>query len=204
MKLICKLNLSNKKDEGHISQIVTGFMMLKNKGIIDLEINRTNKHPFTGIVEVILNNKMNILYDMADGYVFDQQIVREYAKNADFYFKRSFNESYHSQYNYNIYPIGFNYHVTTKGNILDKPVDQSLISQLKWYTKEILGKNYHQNFYVDDFEFLPRKIDSSPMILFITRTWSNEDGLDFNETFEIDNFRAECIRGLKRNMEIIL
>ena len=40
-KLRCRLNVSSKKSAEHISQIITGFIMLKEQGLIDLKINRT-------------------------------------------------------------------------------------------------------------------------------------------------------------------
>lgn len=200
-KMKCRINISNKKGDGHISQIITGFMMLHQEGIIDLEINCSKEYPFVGIVEVIINNEINVLYDMADGYVFDIEKVKEYARKADFYFKRSFNDEYNQQYDFapRIYPLGLNYHVTTKDNILDKPLDDSLLNRGKWLLKEIQGKNLHQNFYVEKFEDAPRQTNLEPTILFTTRTWSGEgDKLDVEETRYIDEMRAEIIRRLRK------
>ena len=41
---------------------------------------------------MIVNDEINILYDMADGYLFDIENVQEYAKRADYYFKRSISD----------------------------------------------------------------------------------------------------------------
>lgn len=199
--LKCRLNISTKKGDGHISQIVTGFMMLKKQGIIDLEINCSSDYPFVSIVEVIMNNEINILYDMADGYIFDVGKVKEYAQKADYYFKRSFNREYNNNYDFasRIHPLGLNYHVTIKDNILDKPIGDNFLNRLKWRYKESQSKNYHQNFYVNKFENEPKLNNSDPLILFTTRTWSNEGGnINPDEAIYIDDMRAACIRRLKK------
>ncbi|MDG0791757.1 hypothetical protein OMP38_13440 [Cohnella ginsengisoli] len=163
-KLKCRINISANKGEGHISQIITGFLMLKEQGIIDLEINRSRNHPFTGIVEVIVNDKINVLYDMADGYNFDLGEVQAYARKTAFYFKRSYNEEYNNRYDFGsrIYPLGLNYHVTMKNNILDKPYEANLAHRIKWYIKERFGNNYSQHFYVEKFEDTPKPSNASP------------------------------------------
>lgn len=200
-KIKCRINISSKKGDGHISQIITGFMMLDQQGIIDLEINRSLNHPFVGIVEVIIDDDINVLYDMADGYVFDVPKVKDYANRSDFYFKRSFSKDYNNDFDFSsrMYPLGLNYHVTIKDNILDKPLNDNLLNRGKWFLKEIQGKNYHQSFYVEAFEDTPKQVISDPLILFTTRTWSGEgDKLDSEETIYIDEMRAEVIRRLRK------
>ncbi|SFB29626.1 hypothetical protein SAMN05216312_105342 [Cohnella sp. OV330] len=175
--------------------------MLKEQEIIDLEINRSHNHPFTGIVEVVVNDKINVLYDMADGYIFDVGEVQAFARRTAFYFKRSYNKEYNNRYDFGsrIYPLGLNYHVTMKNNILDKPVEANIAHRLKWYIKELLGINDSRHFYVDKFEDTPKPGSSSPKILFTTRTWSGEgERLNPEETKDMDDMRAECIRKLRR------
>ncbi|NQX60387.1 glycosyltransferase family 1 protein [Paenibacillus qinlingensis] len=193
--------MAKRRGDGHISQIITGFMMLHDQKIIDLQINETAEFPFVSIVEVVINNEIRVLYDMADGYTFHLEHVEDYAERADFYFKRSYNQNYHQQYAFasRMYPLGLNYHVTMKNNRLDKPTEDNLLAKLKWYIKERQGRNYHQQFYVDKFEDFPRAVSAEPRILFATRTWSfEEEDLNSEETQYIDDMRAECIRRLRK------
>lgn len=197
-----ELYIATRDGDGHISQIVTGFLMLKKQGKIDLIINRTSGFPFVSIVQAIINEEITVLYDMADGYTFDNPLVFQYAMDADLIFKRSFNASYNEKYPFRnkIHPLGFNYHVTTKGNPLDHPKN-GLFSRAKWAFKESLNLNYHQNFYPDAFEDKPRPLPPHPKVLFTARTWSGENN-DHNqdETHYMDSMRADIIRKLRKEL----
>ncbi|WNR43798.1 glycosyltransferase family 1 protein [Paenibacillus roseipurpureus] len=198
----CRLNIAKRKGDGHISQILAGFIMLHEQKLIELDIHQSDEFPFVSIVEATINNDIKVLYDMADGYTFDQERVEAYAARADYYFKRSFNQELHHQYPFasRIHPLGLNYHVTVKNNILDKPLDGSILEKTKWYLKEKIGKNYHQKFYVEHFEDQPKEQTGEPRILFATRTWSEEvDDLSMEETKVIDDRRAQCIRELRNH-----
>lgn len=206
-KLKCKVTISSKKSAGHISQIVTGFMMLKEKGKIDLDVEISNELPHPSIIFVNINNEKLLVYDMMDGYLLTKEQMEQYLKKVDFYFKRSFSKTHNNQYknSYKIMPLGFNYHVTIKNNIIDKPYKATKKENLKWFIKETLGKNYHQNFYIEAFESIPEIINKKPLILFNTRLWipSGEEletqisGQLKEEREFINEIRVQCIRNLR-------
>ena len=97
--------------------------MLQKMKIVDLNINFVPEHavnyPTPHMIESVIDNKIKISYDMLDGYNFANQDIDNYLKGIDCYFKRSYNLNYHQDFAYSarIFPLGFNYHVTTKGNI---------------------------------------------------------------------------------------
>lgn len=185
----------------HCSQIVSGFILLKKQKLIDLKIIASDQS-FTSMVEVIINNSIRVVYDMADGYHFDLDSVKDYLLGVDYIFKRSYREECHSDIAFcnKIHPLGLNYHVTTKNNPLDKWKEKGKIIKLtKWYIKELMGLNYHQKFYVENFEDLPRLNNEKPTILLSARTWGPSDDarLVEEETMIMNKMRADCIRMLR-------
>jgi hypothetical protein len=212
-KLKCILNIFSTSE--HISQVVTGFLMLQKKGIIDLKIKYissiTNNYPFPQLVEVIIDDIV-IAYDMADG-CWEKTTVEPYLEKVDFYFKRSFNPEYHHDYlnASRIYPLGFNYHVTTNNNPLDKiniilKLNHCMNNYKKManiFTKYIYNYNFY--FHVDKFEDTPR-YSLHPSILFLTKIWSpyGESGESFVsiedkiEREYINKMRVECVRRLRK------
>ncbi len=202
MKTKVNLNLSIKKTEGHTSQIVTGFIMLRNHGLIDLEITRSSDQPYASIVEAIINNKIRVIYDVADQYLFHIDHFLKYVQGCDLYFKRSFDKTENEKYKLEhiMYPLGLNYHVTIEDNILDKPHDLNIFHKAKWFAKDILKKTYYRNFTVEHFEQTPLAPSDKPQVLFTTRTWSNEGSHEKEETFYIDNMRASIIRKLRKEL----
>lgn len=83
-------------------------------------------------------------YDVLDGYNMNLEKVDKYLENVDFYFKRSFNKEENKKMcNGNkIYPLGMNYHATTKNNPLDH---KKTILKIKDVLRKILGKNVEKN-----------------------------------------------------------
>ncbi|WP_025691417.1 hypothetical protein [Paenibacillus zanthoxyli] len=200
-KLKCRVYVPHpSKTEGHLHQIITGFMMLKEQGLIDLTIE-ISEFCVSSIVEVVVNDSIKVAYDMADGYHFDLGRVQDVIKRTDYFFKRSFNENEHSHYDFaqKIHPLGLNYFVSMKDNIMNKSY-RDFNEKVKWYIKEILGKNYHQQFYVERFESKLMKLTSKPKILFMARTWGSSEahGLEQGEYEYINETRATCIRMLRK------
>jgi hypothetical protein len=198
-KFSCEIIISPDASQ-HLSQVITGFMMLKKQNLIDLTVSLSNDS-LTSMVEVLVNGKVRLAYDMSDGYHFDLERVQKFFKRIDHIFKRSYNANNHSSYEFaqKVHPLGLNYHVTTKDNIMDKTKSNNVIGKVKWYMKEKSGKNYHQQFYVKKFEDVPRKDNLEPKILFSARTWGPSDSPELNEeeTIEMNEMRATCIRKLR-------
>lgn len=209
MKFKCKLLIY--PEHLHISQIVTGFIMLAKQGIIDLDIEVGDKEKrciSTNMIEVLIDDKIKVVYDVMDGYTYGNKCLDSYLKEVDYYFKRSYNEYDNSKYKYGykIQPLGFNYHVSTENNILDKmsldirsskglrKIKESLIEKIQ------IARGNYRTFFVEQFEQLPYYNDS-PNILFLARTWEPLDALsesENNERLAINDMRAKCIRSLKK------
>jgi len=204
MKIKCELRVY--PGTVHINQIVTGFLLLKEQNLIDLDIkidNPQNRKLSINNVEVLINDKIKIVYDLLDGYNFGEKNLDNYLDEVDLYFKRSFNKEENIKFkNYKkIQPLGFNYWITTNGNILD--------SYNRYQNNKLLIKNINiiNNLYkkkeithFKNFEQLPY-INKNPKILFLARTWepSNEISNEENEErHNINRVRAECIRELKK------
>ena len=205
----CKLNIVSLS--AHISQIITGFLMLKKAKIIDLEIDYSprnfNLYPPIQMVEAIIDNKIKVAYDMEDGYHFNQlkqQDIEKYLRGVDFYFKRSYNIENHKHFeNFErIHPLGFNYHVTTANNIVDRRITSydlvkvALFIRNAWYC---MRKKFH----VESFEDIPR-YNNETLVLFLTRVWDPEVQGEFldekmkEEREYINRVRADCIIKLRK------
>lgn len=192
----------------HVSQIVTGFLMLQKMKIVDLNINFVPEHaanyPTPHMIEAVIDNKIKISYDMLDGYNFANQNIDNYLKGIDCYFKRSYNLNYHQDFacSARIFPLGFNYHVTTKGNILDYKLGKFSMRNAAalLYRNIVFGRRLNA-FHTDHFEDMPH-IDNETLVLFLTRPWDPEEDPNFSaglkeERHYINNMRVSCIRKLR-------
>ncbi|MFZ2647443.1 MAG: hypothetical protein WAX43_03785 [Lactococcus chungangensis] len=184
--------------EQHISQILTGFIILKQEGkinnlIIEKHYNAVCNMPNEHIVEVVLNREIIIAYDVHDGYYFYKKEEKakydNYIEKVDFYFQRSYNESENKLLNEpdKIFPLGLNYFVSCNNNPLTKIDFQS--KNIHDFLASIQRRIAGRNLYVENFEKDPSKTKNIPKIIFITRTWGDR---------KLDDFRADCIRKLKK------
>lgn len=76
----------------HCSQILTGFLELKEKGIIGMQVvdDRDRQNFLNDYAVVLAEYKdLHICYDVMDGYQ-DIASVRCLSKWSDYYYKRSF------------------------------------------------------------------------------------------------------------------
>ncbi|QWU14349.1 hypothetical protein SAMN04487895_101652 [Paenibacillus sophorae] len=200
-KYSCRLYTPHpRRTEGHLHQIITGYKMLADQRLINLDVEISDSC-ILSIIEVVVNGSIRIAYDMADGYHFDLDRVQKVIERSNFVFKRSFNENEHSHYDFakKVRPLGLNYFVTTKNNIMDKTY-KNFSERMNWCIKEAMGKNYHQQFYVDRFEHDPKEPINKPRILFMARTWGIDEapGLEQDEFRHINDTRATCIRMLRK------
>ena len=177
----------------HLSQIYDGFEKLARVGIVKLKVNygKTCNSP---ILKVKVNNKINVIYDTLDGFNWINASINnnlEYFKEktkADFYFKRSFSEELfkYAPSNCEVFPLGFNYYMSTKDSFINKNYNSSLKSIIKQKIKQRLDIN---GFLKSDpsfltsasFENLPIK-NTDNKILFLTRIWDPwETGQNYNK-----------------------
>ena len=155
--------------EPHVSQILTGFCMLKKKGKLQYKIQESSASIIRGaFVEVIYKGK-KIVYDVSDGYQ-DKNAMLELLKQCDFYFKRSFsqekNEVLGDLAANKMFPLGLNYHVSCPSHPLDKPYWKEWMKQLLRIEHNMYSNTY---FSVKRFEEKPKYKNKSFKILFATR-----------------------------------
>lgn len=184
----------------HVSQIVTGFLMLKQQGYT-LEIQEQNgTDNILGGMPVIQAEYrgQRLVYDVGDGYNVPEDILTG-LEHCDFYFKRSFskekNQKLIQHHLEKMYPLGFNYHVTYMGNPANEPFWKTL-------AKPLFGKTPDCYFVPKVFEGeAERKQDKSIKILFLARLWDDhEPGFSEEENAErtyINKMRIDIIRSLR-------
>lgn len=187
----------------HISQIATGFHMLKKQGwpieIVDKTGDREN--PFYDLpVACAQYRGKKILYDLWDGYQ-NPVDMRKCLEWADVYFKRSFsaekNRELFPEFQNKIFPLGFNYHVTYPTCPVNEPKLKSLL-------KPLMGKAPEPYFVPRVFEGKPRKTAPQDVkILFQAQLWDHRDP-DLSpemaqECAYINETRIAIVRALKEH-----
>ncbi len=178
----CTIKYNTAPGNTHVSQILAGYKMLEDKKKLKIlkavaytSFRTDGNYEHNSIVEVDFGDVI-IAYDMSDGYqsihrkgVFDAQLDR-----LDFYFKRSFDASFHSEMKNKdkVKPLGLNYLCSTHGN----PYDRYVFSDYKFddFMKFIIHqKNKRINTYdYSIFESNGIKYDNYN-ILFLTRLWDS-------------------------------
>jgi hypothetical protein len=207
----------------HISMIIVGFLMLKAQGLIRLKIipsyNNMKKYPHPHFVETIVNGKV-LVYDcsdLCDWTASDwekekwQSIssMESLMDGIDFYFKRSYSESRNiclSEVNRNkIYPLGFNFHVSIKGNPIDYYYKYFSYDYIKYIIKKYLFSYKLIPYWtIDKFEASANYVNAENLkIIFLARLWDPfcEEVLNDEKRLEreyINNTRIEIIKKLKR------
>jgi len=117
MKILCELETSNSP---HLYQLYTGFARLHENGIIDLKLKKSNNQDsfYKPIVRLKINKKINVIYDLLDGFNWisgskDDNLMhfKNEFKNVDYYFKRSYNKELlnYSPTGCSIFPLGLFY-----------------------------------------------------------------------------------------------
>lgn len=186
----------------HLSQIITGFLRLKEQGqaVEIADISRDAENPFYDLPVVLAEYRgKRIIYDLWDGYQ-DPDGIRKGLEACDFYFKRSFsaekNAALFPEEEGKIYPLGFNYHVTHRKNPINEPLWKSAL-------KPLLGRAPERYFVTEVFEEKAQKKTDGPVkILFLTRLWDDHDPAlppeQNAERTKINEMRIEIIRTLRQ------
>lgn len=185
----------------HVCQILTGFLMLKKQGYnLEFADGSADGSALSGMPAVVAEYRgKKLMYDVGDGYNVPES-VEAGARVCDFYFKRSFsrerNQQIVPQFLEKMYPLGFNYHVTYRGDPVREPWWKTL-------AKPLLGRTPDCWFTPGVFEGKAEKNTGKPVkILFLTRLWDDhEPGFSDEENAErtyINNMRIEIIRSLRQ------
>lgn len=185
----------------HISQIATGFHILKKQGfpveIVDKTGDREN--PFFDLpVACAEYQGKKIIYDLWDGYQ-NPVDMKKCLDWCDVYFKRSFsaekNAALFPEEQRKIFPLGFNYHVTYPTSPVNEPKLKSLL-------KPLMGKAPEPYFVPKVFEGKPRNTEPKNVkILFQAQLWDHRDPDLSPEMAEecayINRTRIAIVRALK-------
>lgn len=182
MAVKCSIKFNDIPGNSHISQIVAGYKMLDESGVIKIkkaepcsDFRSSGKYEHNGIVEVDLNG-IKLAYDMADGYqsihrkdVFDFQL-----DNLDFYFKRSFYPEFHKEMKNRdkVKPLGLNYLCTCKKNPYDRfflKTGNGILNESRRFLINIRSQKANQYLY-NDFESNGIRYDKYNL-LFLARIW---------------------------------
>lgn len=185
----------------HNSQIITGFLILKEQGwdvqIVDRSRDESNPFYDLPVVQAEYRGK-KLLYDLWDGYQAPDA-MKKCLEWSDIYFKRSYSEEKNQKLfpedQGKIHPLGFNYHVTHKKDPIAEPLWKAL-------AKPLFGRAPDRYFVPEVFEGkAERKTEGPVKILFLTRLWDDKDPtLDEatnRERTMINEARIEIIRTLK-------
>jgi len=216
-KITCKLLAQS--NHWHLQPTYTGFLLLYKRGLIHMtqeivkeKLYDTSQTPHLRTaravkLRVIVNDTFKICYNTHDSWEIDE----EYLDWSDFYFKSSFSRSrleYLGERAGKIFPLGIFY--TVYPPVFDKfALARSLIlPAFAWkYTLVNLASAVNlPNFYriipkLNIMEALP-DYDSSPRILFMTRTYDPYDDSERRsdkvaEKVRLNETRAGCIKLLR-------
>ena len=180
----------------HCSQILTGFLLLQEKGILDCEIRwnrelqkRVGKLP----VVCVEYNGMKIVYDVADGYNITNA-MKKLLDSTDLYYKRSYSREKNHQLftpvqNKKMLPLGMNYSVFCKGN----PYSYEW-SKPKTFLHCLRGEKLNSYFTPDKFESYPQYKKENIKILFMTRLWEDQP----EDVEELNRKRINTVRQLRK------
>lgn len=211
MSLNCELIISSETE--HLRQIYTGFSMLHRQNFLRLRQTIANEHlqnkqtadrwvdyKFFN-AKVIINDKITVIYDAHDWNWIDEEILSE----ADFYFKRSYDEEFVSKLKEGakVFPLGLNYQVASGER------DEFQLQRVAFYGGKDKIKAIFKSFHfksrgeteqLGNMQSYP-SFDSPPKILFWSRAWDtnliqNKNGREAVE--QLNENRADCVRQLRK------
>ena len=210
-KIICTSNVE------HLSQLYTGFGLLKDRGLINVEYVRSKEYKVNGkqLLITAIDNRWKIAYDTAD----DERVYDFALQDCDFYFKRSYS-SQHAAISKKIRPLGLNYAVyggsdgsfrralwafgengTSSIRVKIRGIVDSSQTLSRIASDKYSGRNLLR---VEAFEDLPKR-ERAPLILFLARVWDPSENSKLSpgradERHAINSMRAACIRGLRKEL----
>ena len=211
MNLNCELIINS--DTEHLRQIYAGFSMLHKQGFLRLKqtipneflqnknaVNRWMNYKFFN-AKVILNGKITVIYDAHDWNWIDEEILSE----ADFYFKRSYDDALVSKLKdgAKVFPLGLNYQVTSDERDefqLQRAAFYSGKDKVKAFIKGFHLKTLGETEQLDNMQSYPQ-FDAPPKCLFMARVWDTDlipDQTKQETVEQLNENRAECVRRLRK------
>ncbi len=169
---------------------------LRNKN----DQNRWDGYKFY-ITKAIINGKITVCYDTHDVNWIDEEILRQ----ADFYFKRGYDENYVSQLKDKgkVFPLGLNYHVSSSERDtfqIERTAFYGGKDKLKALIKALHKGKRGETEQLANLESLPN-LTQPPKVLFTAQVW--DPNLIENKTQKeaverLNETRAECVRRLRK------
>lgn len=185
----------------HISQIITGFLLLKEQGwdVKIVDRSRDAGNPFYDLPVALAEYRgKRLVYDLWDGYQ-NPDDMRRALEYSDFYFKRSFsaekNRQVFPEFQEKIHPLGLYYRLTHPKNPINEPLWKAV-------AKTLTGRAPAVYFVPKVFEGKAERRAGEPVgILFLTQLWDSSDPAlsreDNEERRRINEMRIEIIRTLR-------
>jgi hypothetical protein len=205
----------------HIQQVYTGLSMLHRSGMVDLtqeftvdqgsraDLPQHLRDAHRAHARVLLKGAITIHYDLHDAQDIDTRDL----DNCDYYFKRSFSESYVGSLRRGaetVLPFGLNYHVlpdfadpfaARRALRLPSGARARILA-----LREALDAGNRLRFYsrVRELEALP-DYELPPRVLFLVTAYDPHDHPDRNaekieERMSNNETRAQCIRLLRKEL----
>jgi hypothetical protein len=215
MNLGCEIVVNSEVE--HLRQIYAGYALLHQQKVLNLKQiiprealrsktkpNRWTDYRFFN-AKVIFNKKTVILYDLHDRNLIDEGILRE----ADFYFKRSYDADYVSQLaeREKVFPLGLNYPVSVSQIDLfrlqraalyrGKEKFKAIMKSLR--IDNLLQRERAEAEQLKNLEACPDFM-LEPQILFMARTWNPnkiENKAQKEAVQAMNENRAEYVRRLR-------
>ncbi|MBF8149561.1 hypothetical protein ITJ86_06605 [Winogradskyella sp. F6397] len=199
----CELNYFPSR---HLSHIYDGFEKLRKFGVIETTLIPATTNQTKPLLNVMVNNKYRVIYDTLDGFNWINGSIDEnldyFSKNieADFYFKRSFNNQIldHAPKNCKVFPLGLYFPFKSEGKYPTR-----FYEKFKGLLKEnlIISKYYNKTSFTNkDFEYYPIP-NRENKILFLTQLWNPDDVKLEHLKLErklINENRIDCIKALRK------
>jgi len=203
----CKLTFYSNVH--HHRQLLAGFKILNNEGIIKLVgINfekdwKNNKEAIISTVKKgsLLKAEINqktIIYDMHDS----SEINKEARANSDLYIKRSYCAIKH-QYDETIQPLGLYINAIDKSFDIDRAKLMYKFAngsgRIIGILNSLTGRDYPTYSYLEK-SFSPYE---PPKVLFLTRLWAPTDAENKNQKEEreiINENRSRCVLSLREQL----
>lgn len=215
MKINCEMIACS--DAEHLQQIYAGFSLLHKRGFLKLKQtipsefllnkntpDRWENYKFFNI-KVIVNDEITVCYDTHDWNWIDEEILRE----ADFYFKRSYDANYvsHLREQDKVFPLGLNYQVSSSERdsfriaraILYSGKDRIKAAAKGLRIDRLMG-NRGETEQLKNLASYP-DFTLEPKILFMARAWNPNLVPDTNQKENIEALnqtRAGCVRALRK------
>lgn len=197
-----RCELITQSAPAHLQQIFTGFSTLARQRQIELGEHFVTRDSGgeNWLLRVILDDRA-VVYDVADKHLIDYPALEW----SDFYFKRSYQESYVASLGplaARVHPLGLNYEVyPDHADFAAVRRNFTMRRGLSRVRGALRALNLKPGFALrqQEFEGAARADNASDRILFLTRAWGPRDVSDTADANAVNDLRAACIERLRQH-----